>query len=614
MATVKKGKKLKTAPAAAPALELPPAAEVRTLARLDVAPHLLADSPLNPRRIYDEGKIHELASSMRRVGWFGEAIARPRRDHWAGVLLVDMEPGEREERLRQMLLAGDVEMICGHRRRRAAELAGLPTIRVEVRELDDDQALGLMMAENLDRADMHPLEEADGFQQLLDMPVEDAGLPRRRTVDEVAARVGRPVAFVRGRLRLAQLVPDARAAFERGDLVIGVALLVAGLPADQQAAALAFALEDGWDGGRKTLRQVAKWIEEQSLDLVRAAWSLEDEEVLPEAGACSSCPKRTGAQEGLFVGAVAGDRCLDRGCWDRKLSAHIKALKKAGDLLEISDDWGAHVKKADAPLPRGCYAAIKPEEEEIADRRSDLEYEVRAELADKLEDEEAAGKLLNGDAPLTPEQIALVDERLAQHLAEEFQDCPHARDAIVKKGRDKGQVRRVCAEPTCAVHGKEISAPKLKKAEQEPRRDWEAERKAQEEKNRRESKVRVAVLKAAVEAVKLDRGHLQQAELLLLATGNTWNLDRIKAGLGWPKVPKPGELALADLSRFLLVQCFADEAGHGHGDARGLLAFAKRLGVDVAAIRKQVLEETKAAAKPSAKKTPAKKKAGKGRK
>lgn len=361
----------------------------------------------------------------------------------------------------------------------------------------------------------------------------------------------RPVAFVRGRLRLAQLVPDARAAFERGDLVLGVALLVAGLPAEQQPAALAFALEPAWDDGKKTVRQLARWIEEQSLDLSRAAWPLEDESLVPEAGACARCPKRTGAQEGLFVGAVAGDRCLDRACWDRKLNTHVKALKRAGDLLEISEDYGSCVKRADAPLPRGCYAPIEP-------------------------------------------------------------------DALVSKGRDKGQVRRVCAEPTCSVHGKEIDAPKLKKAEQARQRDWEAERKAQEEKDRREAKVRAAVLKAAIEAVSLDRGHLQHAELLLLARGrDRWGLDQIKDGLDWSRIPKADDLELEDLSRFLLVQHFAGEAAFGHGDARGLLAFAKRVGVDVAAIRKQALEETKAA-KPAAakakKKTPAKKKAGKGRK
>lgn len=560
MSTVKtKGKKLKAAPA--PAIELPPAAEVRTLARLDVDPQLLVDSPLNPRRIYDEAKIVELASSMRRVGWFGEAIARPRRDHHAGLGFVDMQPDEREERLRQLLLAGDVEMICGHRRRRGAELAGLATIRVEVRLLDDDQALELMMAENLDRADMHPLEEADGLAALL----------KGRTVEHVAARVGRPVSFVRQRLRLASLIAPAREAFERGELLLGHAQLIAALREQDQEEALGLALAPDWQNDRPTVGALRRSIEQNLLtDLDGAPWKLDDATLYPEAGACSSCPKRSGAQEDLFAGA-SRERCFDAECFDEKRKRFVTqrfatAEKKHGHgaVVAVSSTWSHGNKKAGADLPMS------------ANR-----YEVVKQGA-----------------------------------------CESARPAVVVDGHhDLGKAITVCADKKCKVHHGRGSIVGGGSGHDE----WRARQKREQEKQKLEAEVKRRTLQKLALKLRESGAELEDFQLVLLAFWSAaWAEVRtfFAQAKGWAArgydADAPFKKAVTEADEaglnVLLVELALAQALKGTSrNELPLAETAKRHGVDEKAIRAEVVAEKKAHAK-AKKKTPAKKKAGKGRK
>jgi ParB family chromosome partitioning protein len=541
----------KTKGRALPAAETKPAMEINIEHHGPVALDDLRDSPFNPRRRFDQAKLEELADAYRLCP---EAIPRP---------LVRRK--------------GDgLELIFGHRRKRGAKLAGLEVLDVDITEVDDHLARVLQHGENGGREDLHPLDEADWF----------AGWTREvgATADVIAAEIGRPVSFVRARLKLAALVGDARAALERGDLGVGQAMLIAGLPADQQPTAVEEALRETWDGARRTVKQLAKWIEDElSLDLGRAPWELDDAVLSPSAGACTSCPKRTGATADLFAGAIAGDRCLDRACWDAKLAAHIRLKKKSGGLLEVSDAHGNRVKKDGAPLPRGCYAPITATPEAVDEIRGDIEFDVKSELLQQDEDREF-------NAPLPPEKVKEIEELVAKEVAERFQECEHARDALVSKGSNKGQVIRVCAEPKCKVHGKEIDAPKV--AGDEPaQRDYEAERKEREEKEAIERKVRVAVLKASLEAVKLDRGHLQKAELLELAHADDYALDQIRDGLGWGPKRKLADMPLEELSLRLLAFSFAREAAWGQGNR--LPGFAKRHKIDIAKIRKAVLTEAK---------------------
>lgn len=506
--------KRKTLPTADAAAEpAAPAIVIEHLGRVRLED--ISDSPFNPRKRYDGEKLRELADAYRRC---------------------------------------------------AAQMALLNELEVDVADVDDHTARMLQRAENALREDLHPLDEADWF----------AGWVKDATVESIAAEIGKSPAYVSGRIKLASLITVARAELDAGNIGIGVAQLIAGLSSpDDQRRALEYAKSEGWEGHPPATDVVAEWItRELTMDLARAPWPLESAALVPEAGACATCPKRTGATIDLFAGVITGDRCLAKRCWDEKLAAHLREAKRAGELLEVTSKRGDTVKKPGAPLPTDCYKPVKP-------TQSDL---------DELRD--------------------------------------HARDALVKDGPDKGQVRRVCAEPTCPVHGKElepgfgfvatlgalISSPSSV--------DWEKKRAAENAKRELEEKVRLRALKLAIAKVKLEDGNLPLAELVRVADGqvrgNEEGEKRLEEVLG-VKLPKKGMAGLerAQLSRSLLFSLFEWDID-GWRPGTELLDFAKRYKVDVAKIRAEFKTEEKvaAAAKASAPAKPAKKaraKAGAGR-
>jgi ParB family chromosome partitioning protein len=117
--------------------------------------------------------------------------------------------------------AGGYRLIAGERRLRAAELAGLTHIPAVVRSADEMSQLALALIENLQRADLNPLEEARGFRQLVD----EFGLSH----DEVGTRVGRARSTIANSLRLLELAPEVQQALGEGRLTEGHARAIAGL-------------------------------------------------------------------------------------------------------------------------------------------------------------------------------------------------------------------------------------------------------------------------------------------------------------------------------------------------------------------------------------------------
>ena len=175
----------------------------------------LHESPLNPRTRYDERGLLELAASLLSSGQLTPIIVRPRK-------------------------AGGYEIAAGHRRFRAAKLAchkspdgaryrGLHEMMAIVRSLDDKTFIEILNVENLQRDDLHPLEEATGFKQLM----EKAGYD----VAKIASRIGRSTKYVYDRVKLLQLVPEAKKLFLDGAFEAGHAIILARLaPADQKRA------------------------------------------------------------------------------------------------------------------------------------------------------------------------------------------------------------------------------------------------------------------------------------------------------------------------------------------------------------------------------------------
>lgn len=184
-------------------MSTPPTTAVVTITDQPVA---LIDPGSNDRRTFDPGKLAELADSIRQNG-----LAQP--------ITVRPMPG------------GRFQIVAGERRFRAVSaLLGWPTIPAIVRELDDATASAIMLAENLNRVDLNPIEEAQAF----DVRIRHLGWSEQ----QVADAVGITLDLVRRRISLLALVDDARFLVAKGHLPIGHAELLVRLDADRQRLAL----------------------------------------------------------------------------------------------------------------------------------------------------------------------------------------------------------------------------------------------------------------------------------------------------------------------------------------------------------------------------------------
>ena len=106
---------------------------------------------------------------------------------------------------------------------RVGQFAKRESIPATVRELTDAQALELQVIENVQRVDVHPLDEAQGYAALIELQ------PDTYTVESIASRVGRSPAYVSGRLRLIQLILEAKQAFYEDKLTVAHAFEIARL-------------------------------------------------------------------------------------------------------------------------------------------------------------------------------------------------------------------------------------------------------------------------------------------------------------------------------------------------------------------------------------------------
>ncbi len=242
---------------------------------------------------------------------------------------------------------GKIELRAGARRFHAAQLAGLTEVPIFVRDLDDQAAQEVTAIENLHRQDLTILEQAAEVALLL---------KKKWPTAEVAAHLGKTEAWVMRRAQISKLdqvwkkemvKPDAWTAhwsaahFE----------LIARLPAPtQQIAYKELTDQYGYRGSQETvpLAELDKSLAEMTRELSKAPWDQKDASLLPKAGACTACPKRSSCSPLLFEEMeqekkAQGDRCLDDGCWNAKQIAVLKktiqdAKTKHGSKLVISGE------------------------------------------------------------------------------------------------------------------------------------------------------------------------------------------------------------------------------------------------------------------------------------
>ncbi len=155
--------------------------------------------PFQPRKDFPPETLRELADSIKEQGIVQPLIVRERN--------------------------GDLELIAGERRWRAAQLLGLTEVPVILRQADDRAVLELALIENLQRENLNPLEESQGYSQLISQ--------FQLTQEEVATKVGKSRAVIANSLRLLKLAPELQGYLRDGRLSVGHAKVILGLAAER---------------------------------------------------------------------------------------------------------------------------------------------------------------------------------------------------------------------------------------------------------------------------------------------------------------------------------------------------------------------------------------------
>ena len=197
------------------------------LTTLDVA-HI-RPGRYQPRRVMDEAELIELADSIRAQGLIQPVVVRE-------------------------LGLSEYELIAGERRWRACQLAGLTEIPVVIKAVNDEAALAMGIIENIQRADLNPVEEAQGYKRLVD----EFGL----THENLAQAVGKSRSAISNSLRLLSLPEQIQQHINQGLLEMGHARALITLPVLAQLQLAEVAIKQAWSV-REMERQAQAWQQNQ---------------------------------------------------------------------------------------------------------------------------------------------------------------------------------------------------------------------------------------------------------------------------------------------------------------------------------------------------------------
>ena len=274
----------------------------------------LQTSPTNPRRRIDEQSIASLAESIKTQGVLEPLIIRK---------------GDKK-----------FEIVCGERRYRAASVAKVAELPCLVRELSDEQVLDIQIHENLHREDVHPMDEAYGYQFLKEKHGCD--------VKELALRVGKSEGYVLNRLKLNSLIKEAQKDIDDGHLPLVYALEIAKYTPEMQKHIYGEVYRTrgeykGSDyvhtplkGEMIPWKSFTEWINTNIHRLLaKAPFNPKATHLREDGLACINCPERTGAAVSLFEPNRIGkkDACLNPACYVKKAEMHVEVRRR--ELAEL---------------------------------------------------------------------------------------------------------------------------------------------------------------------------------------------------------------------------------------------------------------------------------------
>lgn len=287
----------------------------------------LHPSPTNPRKTFAGDAWDAFVENVRAVGIMQPILVRPWPEGQAvsGVYALGVPL---------------YEIVAGERRYRAAIACGLDMVPALIRDLSTAEVVRLQMVENLQREDLHPLEEAEGYALM----VREHGF----SADTLAAEIGKSRAYIYGRMKLLDARDEVKAAMRTGELAMSIGELIARIPSPAlQAQAMYEVLHD-----EMTHRAAARHIQERyMLALKSAPFPRDDADLVPAAGTCMACPKRTGNAQDLFADVSGTDVCTDPDCYRDKRVANMRRLQAKAEAAGATVVAGDEAKKI---LPYGA--------------------------------------------------------------------------------------------------------------------------------------------------------------------------------------------------------------------------------------------------------------------
>ncbi|MBR5502012.1 MAG: ParB/RepB/Spo0J family partition protein [Oscillospiraceae bacterium] len=204
----------------------------------------LSPDRAQPRKVFDEDALGELANSIRQHGVLQPILVRPMQD-------------------------GSYRIVAGERRWRAARLAGLTAVPVTIRDMSDEDAMSIALVENLQREDLNPVEEAEGYRHL----AQATGW----TQEQIAKQVGRSRPAVANALRLLSLPDEVLALLRDGNITTGHAKAILAIADDETRVAVAKQVAESGMTVREAEKLAQKPAKQEKLKLPRPKDSVASE-------------------------------------------------------------------------------------------------------------------------------------------------------------------------------------------------------------------------------------------------------------------------------------------------------------------------------------------------
>lgn len=282
---------------------------------------LIAPSPRNPRKSFDDDALRELADNIRQQGLLQPITVRP----------VDWDDNLDEEIGEIVSTPTKYEIVCGERRFRAFSLIDADskrplTIPALVRDMSDDEAFDAMITENLQRKDVDPIEEAIAFRELV-----KAG----QDCKSIAVRFGKSERYVQDRMKLAALTDKAVEALREERITLAGALMLAKLDEKRQNEVITKLPDTG-----ATTAAMKTAIQRMMCSLVDVPFDL-NKNYDGCATSCNKCEHNT-ANHGCLFYEMKNDaaKCTKRECFLKKVEAYASAFacEHKDELVKVNEN------------------------------------------------------------------------------------------------------------------------------------------------------------------------------------------------------------------------------------------------------------------------------------